>query len=93
MDLHSDLFDVIYADDKFVAVGGGGIIITSHNGINCTKIEAEIKSGILKIHWNEKQYLGITRNSLIVSSDGKTGMNYPRTQQKWHPLHTEITIM
>jgi len=73
LDLHSDLFDVIYADDKFVAVGGGGIIITSHNGINCTKIETEIKSGILKIHWNEKQYLGITRNSLIVSSDGKTG--------------------
>jgi len=44
LDLHSDLFDVIYADDKFVAVGGGGIIITSHNGINCTKIETEIKA-------------------------------------------------
>lgn len=68
-----NLWDVCYGGDRFVAVGGGGVALTSTDGRSWTEVELPISSDLVSVAYGGGRFVAVGYYGTIVSSgDGQT---------------------
>ena len=67
------LFHIVYANNKFVAVGLAGEVVTSSNGVNWLRRTSNVNKSLVGVCWSGTQYVAVGDTGLIVTSpDGIT---------------------
>ncbi len=64
------LFDMIYRDGKYIAVGAG-YIHTSLDGITWTALDDQLFGSLTGIAWNGERYVIVGGNMILTSSNGE----------------------
>lgn len=87
----TDLLDVIYADNQFVAVGGKSsntnwAILTSPNGVDWKKVGTNsVGSSLSGIAFGNSEYVAVGQTEIATSSDGTTwnSMSLPSANDEY----------
>ncbi len=67
---------VAYGNGRFVAVGSGGVVITSTDGRNWTKRKSGVKERLVDIHYANKSFVAVgEKGRIMVSTTGSTWTN------------------
>lgn len=73
---NSDLYNIIYAANKYIAVGARGAIVSSVDGYSWTKENSGTSNYINDIVWNGSQFLAVGgslyQDEILTSPDGIT---------------------
>lgn len=68
-----DLHEVVYGADKFVAVGGDGVILFSYDGLKWVRVPSGTRETLQCISWNGKEFAAAgIRGTVLRSEDGIT---------------------
>lgn len=71
--------DVIWQDDKFIAVSNGGKIAISTNGIDWSLVTSPVSENIISIKFLDNKFYAVHYTGILVSSNGVNWTNIPRS--------------
>jgi hypothetical protein len=79
-----DLSVVIWADDRFIAVGAGGTVLKSPDGTSWTALESGITDDLRSVVWTGKRLVAVAADGKVLTSETGTAWTERGTNLEKH---------